>query len=528
MSRVTIPRSATLALLAGATVLSRLPFLTPRLAHWDAVNYALGLHDFNVAAHQPHPPGSPYFILLGRAALAITGDDNSALILVSLIASAGAVIGEYALARMVFGTRAALLSALVLMTQPVFWGYGTMATSWTLLACLAIATGLACAALLRGRRSLVIPSAVLLGIASGFRLDVTVFLGPLWLFAVWRAEPDPRRRLIAIGLATGGVLVWLVPVAIDAGGLSAWSERTLALLPSTDASSAALARQLAANTAISFGTLAFTIGPALLLAAACDWRKATCWLRSSSPTRAGVFWIIWIAPAFVFLWLVDSTEPGHDLIFAGALCALATGALVQTARSRSRLVVAGGVLVAAQALVFLFAAPVLNRPLAWTADSMLLNVTAPGLRQQQASLSAALRTIRTEFDPADTLVVTVTDQDPYRFMMYYLPDYAVIRLDPRAQRVMTARDRRQGNWQPESGCLFDVGGLRHAVWVLSASSDIGLVPAGARLDSTVDTTPFQVWVEPARADSLDYLGFKLTGSCGVFSASSSPDDAPAT
>src|SRR5438132_11988423 len=106
VSRVTIPTSATLALLAGATVLSRLPFLTPRLAHWDAVNYALGLHDFNVAAHQPHPPGSPYFILLARLALAVTADDNAALILVSLVASVGAVIGEYALARMLFGPRA--------------------------------------------------------------------------------------------------------------------------------------------------------------------------------------------------------------------------------------------------------------------------------------------------------------------------------------------------------------------------------------------------------------------------------------
>src|SRR3979409_1433137 len=74
---------ATLAILAFGTGASRLPFLTPRLAHWDAVNYALALHDFNVAAHQPHPPGSPYFILLGRAALALVGDDNAALILVS-------------------------------------------------------------------------------------------------------------------------------------------------------------------------------------------------------------------------------------------------------------------------------------------------------------------------------------------------------------------------------------------------------------------------------------------------------------
>src|SRR6266496_3318688 len=87
-----LPTSAILAFLAVATLLLRLPFLTPRLAHWDAVNYALGLHDFNIAAHQPHPPGSPYYIALGRAALAVTGDDNAALIVVSLGASVGAVL----------------------------------------------------------------------------------------------------------------------------------------------------------------------------------------------------------------------------------------------------------------------------------------------------------------------------------------------------------------------------------------------------------------------------------------------------
>src|SRR3981189_3467627 len=100
---------ATLAILALGTVALRLPFLTPRLAHWDAVNYALGLHDFNVADHQPHPPGSPYYILLARAALAIPGDDNAALILVSLGASAGAVVGVYVLARLLFGARAGFL-----------------------------------------------------------------------------------------------------------------------------------------------------------------------------------------------------------------------------------------------------------------------------------------------------------------------------------------------------------------------------------------------------------------------------------
>ena len=501
-----------MAALACATVLTRLPLLTPRLAHWDAVNYALGLHNFNVAAHQPHPPGSPYFIGLGRAALAITGDDNAALIVVSLMASVGAVLGEYALARLVFGRRAALLSALVLMTQPAFWGYGTMASAWTVLACLAVGIGALCAALWQGARRLVIPSAIALGLASGFRLDVTMFLAPLWLLAVWRAEPGPRRRCLAVGLVVGGVALWLAPVAAGTdGGVNGWWGRLLALLP--DSSQGALARQLTANTLISFGTLVYTLGPSLVPAALCNWRATARWLRATFRWPHGVFWIAWIAPAFVFLWLIDSTEPGHALVFVVALCALAGGVVVHAARSPRRLLLCGSALLVAQAGVFLFAAPVSNGLVGATLNAMLLNVTAPGLRQQQTSLEAALGVIQEQFDAADTVVLTVTGQDAYRFMMYYLPDYQVLRLDPQMHVVLGARERQQGHWQEASACLVDPARLHNLVWVLSSGADPGLIPKDGEHVSAGDGGLFDVWAVRPGGQPWEYLGFTFGGPC---------------
>jgi 4-amino-4-deoxy-L-arabinose transferase-like glycosyltransferase len=504
-----------LAVLAVTTVLLRLPFMAPRLAHWDAVNYALGLHRFDIAAHQPHPPGSPYFILLGRAALAVTADDNAALLAVTLAASVGAVLGEYLLARRLFGPRAGLLAALVLMTQPVFWGYGTTATAWTMLACLAVAVGLMCLLLVQSRR-LVYPSALLMGVASGFRLDVTCFLAPLWLWALTRVEPSWRRRLAAVALVVLGVVVWLVPVVAGAGGFDAWLARLLSLFPSAQTARDSEARQLAANTAISFGTLAFTLGPLVAVSLVANWRSTLRAMRDSVMSDMGAYWGLWILPAFTFLWLVDSTEPGHDLIFIPALVALGVGWLRRAAPAARRLAVCGACVVGAQSAVFLFGAPQYDRPLVWTADSMLLNVTAPGLRSQQASLESALETIREHFSPDDTVIVTLLGQDPYRFMMYYLPEYTVVRLDPDSQSVLAARARVEGNWTQPTPCLFAAGldapsaSVHHAVWVIS---DAATAPETAANLSVADNRAFQVWDLQPEPNTPDYLGFELGGTC---------------
>lgn len=478
----------TLAALAAATVALRLPLLAPRLAHWDAVNYALGLHNFDIAAHQPHPPGSPYFILLGRAALALVGDDNLALELISVVASTGAVMAEFLLAKLLFGRRAAILGALILLTQPVFWGYGTTASAWTVLGLCSIGIASMAALLLRGHARLVYPSAVLVGVVSGFRADAALFLAPLWVWSLFHATRHWRTRAVAIAVVCASTLLWLVPVTLGAGGPLLWSERLLALLPTFDASTP---RQLTVNTTIAFGTLAFTLGPALVA-----WFVLRKPVQLESRTR--VFLALWVVPAFTFLWLVDSTEPGHDLVFVGALAALG-GVLLQ------RSVGLGVAVVVFQSVVFLFAAPLADQPLAWTIDSMLLNVTAPGFRAQQSSLDATLRVVQDRFDPATTLVVTLVGQDTYRFMMYYLPEYTVVRLDPEAHSVLTAHGRSQGNWQ-EANCLS----ARTAVLVLSTPTEPGTTPDGAsRLSAAGE--PFEVWQFPP--NEMDYLGFAIGNAC---------------
>src|SRR5262249_53726253 len=69
-SRVNLPRSAGASLIV---VYLLAPFvLLPRtLEDLDSINFALGVRQFDVARHQPHPPGYPVFIAMSKASTSV-------------------------------------------------------------------------------------------------------------------------------------------------------------------------------------------------------------------------------------------------------------------------------------------------------------------------------------------------------------------------------------------------------------------------------------------------------------------------
>ncbi|MEW6320096.1 MAG: DUF2723 domain-containing protein [Acidobacteriota bacterium] len=60
-------RGAAVALVAVLVGAAHAPFLPSSLEDIDSVNFALGVREFDVAAHRPHPPGYPVYIALGKA-----------------------------------------------------------------------------------------------------------------------------------------------------------------------------------------------------------------------------------------------------------------------------------------------------------------------------------------------------------------------------------------------------------------------------------------------------------------------------
>lgn len=212
----------TALLLAVLAIGVRLPFRAEFLTNWDSVNFALGVETFDLATHQPHPPGYLGWVELSRLATWLTGDPNAAMTLLSAVSGAAATALAYLLARRFVARRAALVVALLFSTAPLIWYYSVVALSYMTTGAVAMALLLALLVALEDRsvRALLVAS-VLLAVVGALRPTDEAMLFPAWAIVVltfgWRSRV---RATIVMGVLS---LAWVAPLVWLSGGLGAFA-----------------------------------------------------------------------------------------------------------------------------------------------------------------------------------------------------------------------------------------------------------------------------------------------------------------
>jgi hypothetical protein len=224
----------------------------------DAINFTLGVRDFDVARHQPHPPGYPVLIAAAKvvagAAHAAGGlswmvpapwtavpVETAALSLLAMLSGGLFVVALLPLARAVSGDDETALAAGVLaIVCPL--AFVTVSRP------LSDATGLAAAlgvqALLatafarqrgwRGREvlpaelaatgRLVVLAAFASGLVLGLRTQTAWLTLPLLVLVIAdRAGRSAAAAIVGSGITfTAGVLTWAIPLVVAAGGPGAY------------------------------------------------------------------------------------------------------------------------------------------------------------------------------------------------------------------------------------------------------------------------------------------------------------------
>lgn len=412
-----------------ATIISRLPFRTGMLYAWDSVLYALALDRFDVTIHQPQPPGHIFYVGLVWAVNALLAAPNASMVWVSMLASAAAVAALYFLGKIMFNRSVGLLAALLLASSATFWAYGEVAYPYTLLALLTVAVAGSVYMTWVGKRGWVLPAALLLGVAAGFRQDILPFMLPLFLVGL--AGKGWLRALGAGAILVATTAAWYIPSALMSGGFSSYRAASDIQSDYMFKYFSVFGRGLDGvgfNLRELGNFLLQGLTSALVLLAAVFFITPFAGrLRSMLKDRRLIFLLLWMGPSLLFFVFIHVGEYGYVFSILPALLLLASWGLYRITESGAAgnsvnlpFAIVGTLLVAANLVLFL-----------WGGTPFSAN----RIEARDQILKMRIEAIRDNFDPASTLIVSEFD---YQQARYYLPEFAEIwNFDPAVEKRPT-------------------------------------------------------------------------------------------
>ena len=443
------------AVSAGAGVLvwlTRAPFRAERLSGWDPVNFALALDRWDLALHQPHPPGYLGYVVLGRLARLVTGDANAALILVGAAATAAAAIVLWRLAASIGVAPAPRAAGTVaFLLSPLVWFYSSVAEVYALEMLCALVVAAACLRVRRVRSPLW-PLALAFAACALVKPPTALMLLPL------AAVAPAGRRLVSLGAAAGAVAAVLAARSIADPSMPALSLAQFVgataetrLGGASDVSVGSVMEGLNRRVRdVLQGVLMIGVAAALALPLAA-WRALRRRL-TGAPALDGAWAAAWTAPMLAVFLLLHFPKPGYLLpLVPLAFLALMAGL---APLGRRGVVALGGIAVAG-GVQFLVLGPL---PASVTGDGLrygdktLLQRLATDLEPVAFASAGTIAGVDSRIDRVRTAVDERCDADgvilvsdggaiDWRQAIYYLPAHYVVRAEIPEEPLMVAHHR---------------------------------------------------------------------------------------
>lgn len=474
-------------------ILTRLPFASQYLYHWDSVNMAFGILHYDVMNGAPQFPGYIIYIVIAQFVNAFFNNPQFTMVLISIISSGLAAVAMFALGRAMFNPMTGLIAGLFLLGSPLFWFYGEIALPHTLDLFAITLSAWLLYRIMMGNIRWLWPTVILLGLVGGFRQQDLLFLAPMIIFACYRIG---IWRIVGAVVLGGLVsLAWFIPLMALSGGIRAYLDGS-ALFTASFFTTTSLF-----DGAGEFGlkrNILNKLVPYTLYAWAAAVLPVLYWLpqipghfRQWLTNRKVWFLLLWVTPSLVFYAIIHMGQQGLVFVFFPALLIISAEGLYRFFQSRQRILwTATAAITLLGAAVFIFAP---TYPLG--ADSFKL-LTYATLREHDELLDNQLTAVRTHFKPDNTLLLA----ENWRFFQYYLPDYKYTRFSLGAKFEMDEGKADDVDYINQPVSAADVGLASGVDWQI-AIVDQGLVPLATNPDALMQ-------VKLPNGYTMDYLPMK--------------------
>ena len=406
-------RVADATLLIVATAITRLAFRSHYLYDVDSVNFALALQRFDPGVHQPHPPGYFLYVCLGRLTRLALPDANTAFVAISILFSCGTVAMIYLLGDNWFGRRAGVFAGMIFLFSPLAWFHGIVALTYIVEAFFSTLTGYLCWRIYNRDARFVLPAAMAVGIAAGFRPSSLLLLCPLLLLSLTSAT---RKQAIGgIGVLLLTLLIWFIPMIEIGGGAAYFS--SLESLWRTVPSKGTVFNSSLLNSLARAGVIAGIY----LLCFGCAAIVPACGFHGHARADRNkiIFTRVWMAPGLLFFTFVYL-----KVVNSGYLLAIAPPVFVWIGMWTGRWYANSGLLSRRLRTLLIGVCAVLNTVVFLFAP---LYCSYGAVRRFETELAGILTVLPKLASPGETMIVGFDSHFlGYRHAGYYLPGYVTV------------------------------------------------------------------------------------------------------
>lgn len=441
-----------------------IPFMSRLPYNWDAAQFVLALRHYAIGMHQPHPPGYPLFIVLGKL-LHLIVSENMALVIIAAIFGYISVIILYLFCYRLWPNK--LNSALIAISyilNPLFWLYRETALTYVVDAAASITLGyLVWQTMTRRTRPYVLISSGVLALAGAIRPSLVALLLPLFIFQLSFHRRNWKLVLGSFGILVIGTLAWFIPVMILTGGIGEYLTESRNLYGASVANS-----NIFEQTKLVFNTLLISLNIVLLpVMAGITLLAIRYWLYWRKFVRLYIYAAVWVLPALLVYSFGHFGQLGYALILIPPVYLL----LIPTTQlilDKWILRWVGLLGLGLISLVFLVLTPGYAHPnffprtraelylqhlARWTPNLFKLN--AASIRESDAKLTNLTQAIRAY--PVDQTIVVagrdmlypspangllIRNDEVFRELSAILPDYHIIEVAPGRTYYLTAQANR--------------------------------------------------------------------------------------
>ena len=419
------------------TIFTRILFATKYLFEWDSVQLALGIRNFNIINHQPHPPGYFFYVYSGKYIDNFLGNANYSLIIINIFFTIIAAILFYNIAFKIFkDKKLSILAGIIFITNPFIWFHGEFVNVYIIDSLFALIYFYISYSIIKENKKIFPLFSLLFGIGIGFRQSLIIFFAPLYIYVAFYYLKREKNyfynillNAIIFILAT---LSWLIPTAYLTGGLKEFLKITINQYSTSTTATAFISLSKIQNAIKQTGnTLKLFFYSGGLLSISIIFSFLAGKLKFNKKIKS-IFWF-WFLPSFLFYSFVHLGKAGYIMTITPLILILGISSIYKIKSIKHKYLVIS-IVILFQTISFLFNLEGLVDNSKALINVSPYNISAVNLKNNDYRIEQIINIVQ-RYPSKNTIIITEGDS-PYikpranfiksgRQLNYYLPEYSI-------------------------------------------------------------------------------------------------------